>query len=62
MLSATEDGTPVLLRDVAQVQIGPDMKRGLAEKNGTGEVVAGIVVMRFGENSLKVIVSVKQKI
>ena len=62
VLSATENGTPVLLRDVAQVQIGPDMKRGLAEKNGTGEVVAGIVVMRFGENALKVIDSVKQKI
>lgn len=62
VLSATEDGTPVLLKDVAQVQIGPDMKRGLAEKNGTGEVVAGIVVMRFGENALKTIEAVKAKI
>ncbi len=62
VLSATEDGTPVLLRDVAQVQIGPDIKRGLAEKNGEGEVVAGIVVMRFGENALKTIDAVKAKI
>ncbi len=62
VLSATEDGTPVLLRDVGQVQIGPDIKRGVAEKNGTGEVVAGIVVMRFGENALKTIDAVKAKI
>ncbi|MGH7202169.1 MAG: efflux RND transporter permease subunit, partial [Planctomycetaceae bacterium] len=45
VLSATEDGTPVLLSDVARVTIGPDMKRGIAEKNGEGEVVAGVVVM-----------------
>ncbi|REJ65694.1 MAG: AcrB/AcrD/AcrF family protein [Planctomycetota bacterium] len=62
VLSATEDGTPVLLSDVAEVQIGPDMKRGVAEKNGQGEVVAGVVVMRFGENALKVIEDVKAKI
>ncbi len=62
VLSATEDGTPVLLSDVADVQIGPDMKRGVAEKNGQGEVVAGIVVMRFGENALQVIDDVKAKI
>ena len=62
VLSATQDGTPVLLRDVAEIQIGPDMKRGVAEKNGQGEVVAGIVVMRFGENALKVIEDVKAKI
>jgi len=62
VLSATADGTPVLLSDVAEVQIGPDMKRGVAEKNGQGEVVAGIVVMRFGENALTVIEGVKAKI
>lgn len=62
VLSATEDGTPVLLSDVAHVQIGPDMKRGLAEKNGKGEVVAGIIVMRQGENALQVIEDVKAKI
>ena len=62
VLSATDDGTPVLLSDVANIQVGPDMKRGVAEKNGQGEVVAGIVVMRFGENALKVIEAVKAKI
>ncbi len=62
VLKATEDGTPVLVSDVAQVQIGPDIKRGIAEKNGTGEVVAGVVVMRFGENALEVIDAVKEKI
>ncbi|MCI0461821.1 MAG: CusA/CzcA family heavy metal efflux RND transporter, partial [Gemmataceae bacterium] len=62
VLSATADGTPVLLRDVAEVQMGPDLKRGIADKNGQGEAVAGIVVMRFGENALKVIDAVKQKL
>ncbi len=62
VLSATEDGTPILLRDLAKVNIGPDIKRGLAEKDGKGEVVAGIVVMRYGENALKVIDAVKDKI
>ncbi len=62
MLSATEDGTPVLLGDVGDVQIGPDIRRGIAEKNGTGEVVAGVVVMRFGENALTTIEAVKEKI
>lgn len=62
VLTATEDGTPVLLRDVANVQIGPDIKRGVAEKDGEGEVVAGIVVMRFGENALATIEAVKDKI
>ena len=62
VLSATEEGTPVLLRDLAEVHIGPDMKRGVAEKNGTGEVVAGIVVMRYGENALSVIEAVKEKL
>ena len=62
VLSATEDGTPVLLGNVAHVHVGPDMKRGVAEKNGKGEVVAGIVVMRFGENALQVIDDVKTKI
>ena len=62
VLKATDDGTPVLLSDVAEVQIGPDIKRGIAEKNGTGEVVAGVIVMRFGENALEVIDAVKEKI
>lgn len=62
VLKATDDGTPVLLSDVADVQIGPEIKRGIAEKNGAGEVVAGVVVMRFGENALEVIDAVKDKI
>ncbi len=62
VLSANQNGTPVLLRDVGKVQIGPDIRRGVAEKNGEGEVVAGVVVMRFGENALTVIDSVKEKI
>ncbi len=62
VLSATAEGTPVLLRDVGQVQISPDIRRGVAEKNGEGEVVAGVVVMRFGENALTVINAVKEKI
>ena len=62
VLAATDEGTPILLRDVGQVQIGPDMRRGVAEKNGQGEVVAGVVVMRFGENALHTIEAVKDKI
>ncbi|HUG71589.1 MAG TPA: efflux RND transporter permease subunit, partial [Pirellulaceae bacterium] len=62
VLSADEDGTPVLVSDVGQVQIGPDIRRGVAEKNGQGEVVAGVVVMRYGENALKTIEAVKAKI
>jgi Cu(I)/Ag(I) efflux system membrane protein CusA/SilA len=57
-----EDGTPVLLRDVARVQLGPEIRRGLAELDGKGEVAAGIVVVRFGENVLDVIDRVKAKI
>ncbi|NCS89382.1 MAG: cation transporter [Ignavibacteria bacterium CG1_02_37_35] len=53
---------PVYLKDVADVTIGPLMRRGLAESNGEGEVVGGIIVMRYGQNALKVIENVKQKI
>lgn len=62
VIHASEDGTPVLLRDVGQVAMGADIKRGVAEKDGRGEVVAGIVVMRYGENALKTIDAVKKKI
>ncbi len=55
-------GVPVLLREVATVQLGPDMRRGLAELNGEGEAVGGIVVMRYGENALSVINAVKKRI
>ncbi len=54
-------GTPILVRDVARVQLGPDIRRGVAELNGQGEVVGGIVVVRFGENALRVIDRVKAK-
>ena len=55
-------GTPVLLRDVGHVELGPDERRGLTELNGQGEVVSGIVLQRDGENALSVIKSVKQKV
>jgi len=55
-------GTPVYVRDVARVQIGPDMRRGIVELNGEGETVGGVVVMRYGENALRVIAAVKERI
>ncbi|MBI4522708.1 MAG: efflux RND transporter permease subunit, partial [Deltaproteobacteria bacterium] len=57
-----ERGTPILVRDVGSVTVGPDMRRGIAELDGKGEVVGGIVVMRYGENALNLIERVKQKI
>jgi copper/silver efflux system protein len=53
---------PVFLGDVAAVAIGPEMRRGLAELDGTGEVAGGVVIIRFGENALKVIEAVKKKL
>ncbi len=61
-VGVNENGTPILLRDVATVRLGPDMRRGLVELNGQGEVAGGIVVMRFGENALRVIERVKAKL
>jgi len=61
-LSITSSGTPVLLRDIADIRIGPQMRRGIAELDGLGEVVGGIVVMRWGENALNTISAVKEKI
>ena len=61
-LGASAAGTPIRVSDVAQVRIGPDMRRGAAELDGEGEVVGGIVVMRFGENALDVIDRVKAKL
>ncbi|MEE8201689.1 MAG: efflux RND transporter permease subunit [Candidatus Acidoferrales bacterium] len=57
-----EWGTPIYLRDIANVHLGPDIRRGVAELNGEGEVVGGIVIVRFGENALAVIQRVKKKI
>ena len=61
-LGADARGTPVRVRDVANVEIGPDIRRGVAELDGKGEVVGGIVVMRFGENALRVIDRVKARL
>jgi len=55
-------GTPVLLRDVATIQEGPDLRRGIADLDGEGETVGGIVVMRYEENALDVIERVKEKL
>ena len=57
----TSNGTPVLLRDVARVELGPDERRGIAELNGEGEVASGIVLQRFGSNALDVIENVKKR-
>jgi len=58
----SDRGTPVLLRDVARVELGPDERRGLTELDGEGEVVSGIVLQRFGQNALDVIERTKAKI
>jgi Cu(I)/Ag(I) efflux system membrane protein CusA/SilA len=57
-----ENGTPVMLQDVARVDLGPDERRGITELNGEGEAVGGIALQRFGENALDVIENVKSKI
>src|SRR5213082_947798 len=56
------NGTPVYVKNVATVHLGPDLRRGVAELNGEGEVVGGIVVIRYGENALRVIDGVKKKL
>ena len=61
-VGGNDRGTPILVRDIGQVALGPDMRRGIAELNGEGEVVSGIVVMRYGENALNLIERVKAKI
>jgi Cu(I)/Ag(I) efflux system membrane protein CusA/SilA len=62
MVLRSEQGTPVLVKDVATVALGPEMRRGIADYNGQGDVVGGIVVMREGENALSVIERVKAKL
>ncbi len=59
---SSDNGIPVLLRNVARVTIGPELRRGLLDFNGTGEAVGGIVVMRYGENALAVIDRVKKRL
>lgn len=61
-LSVTEAGVPVRLADVARVQVGPEMRRGIAELDGEGEVAGGVIVMRSGKNALETIDAVKAKI
>lgn len=61
-LSVTERGVPVLLGDIAHVRIGPQLRRGLAELNGEGEVVGGVVIMRWGDNAMKTINAVKKRL
>ncbi len=62
VLNANEAGTPVLLRDVASVRLGPEMRRGIAELNGEGEVTGGVVVMRSGKNALETIEGIQAKL
>lgn len=61
-LGLNNKGTPLLLRDVANIRLGPQMRRGIAELNGEGEVAGAVVVMRFGENAQKTIARVKKKL
>jgi len=61
-LGVNQQGTPILLKDVADIRLGPQMRRGIAELDGEGEVTGGIIVMRYGENALKTIENVKQKL
>ena len=62
VLKVDQSGTPIRIQDVARVELGPDERRGIVERDGEGEVAGGIVVMRFGENALDVIRNVKKKI
>ncbi len=57
-----ENGTPILIRNIAHVHLGPELRRGLADLDGEGETVGGIVIMRYGENALKTIDAVKAKL
>jgi Cu(I)/Ag(I) efflux system membrane protein CusA/SilA len=61
-LGVNKQGTPILLKDVAQIRLGPELRRGVAELDGEGEVVGAVVVMRFGENALATISRTKEKL
>jgi len=61
-LALGDNGVPVLLKEVADIRLGPQMRRGITELDGEGEVVGGIIVMRYGENALTTIQGVKQKL
>ena len=62
VVDVDKNGTPILIKNLANVSMGPDIRRGLADFNGKGDVVAGTVIMRYGENALNVINRVKQKL
>lgn len=57
-----KNGVPILLKDIADVQLGPQMRRGVTELNGQGEVVGGVIVMRYGQNAMQTIAAVKEKL
>ena len=61
-LAVDAHGTPIVLKQVADIHLGPELRRGIAEWNGEGEIVGGIVVMRYGENALKVIQAVEERL
>jgi len=61
-VALAENGTPILLKDIAEIRTGPELRRGIGELNGEGEAVGGVIIMRSGENALKTIKLVKEKI
>ncbi len=61
-LGVNADGTPIMLTDVAELRLGPQMRRGIAELDGEGEVVGGVIIMRWGENALTTIEGVKDRL
>jgi Cu(I)/Ag(I) efflux system membrane protein CusA/SilA len=61
-LGVNANGTPILLADIAELRLGPQMRRGIAELNGEGEVVGGVIVMRWGGNASKTIAAVKERL
>jgi Cu(I)/Ag(I) efflux system membrane protein CusA/SilA len=62
VISSDKKGTPILLKDIADIHIGPELRRGILEWSGEGEIVGGVVIMRYGENALEVIKRVKLKL
>src|SRR5512135_504719 len=62
VVAASENGTPIRVKDIGQVSLGPDIRRGVSDLDGTGEAVSGIIVMRQGQNALQVIDRVKAKL
>ena len=61
-LGVNEQGTPLLMSDVAEIRVGPQMRRGIADLDGEGEVVGGVIVMRWGENASRTIAAVKKRL